>query len=270
MLIDTHCHLDADEFDRDRDVLVLAARAAGVGATVVPAIGPGNWVAVRDCCRRYPGCFPAYGIHPLYIQGIDDSVLDALRAWIGAELQGSLPPVAVGEIGLDDFLPGQDIDRQEFLFLEQLKIARDFDLPVLLHVRRAVDRVLKCLRRVRVRGGIAHAFNGSLQQAKAFVGLNFKLGLGGAMTYSGSQRIRRLATTLPMGSLVLETDAPDIPPSWLAGKRNAPSELAGIADALSHLRGLSREDTARATSQNACDVLKLCARAGLTCFAPEA
>ena len=270
MLIDTHCHLDADEFDRDRDALVLAARAAGVGATVVPAIGPENWVAVRDCCRRYPGCFPAYGIHPLYIQGIDDSVLDALRAWIGAELQGSPPPVAVGEIGLDDFLPGQDIDRQEFLFLEQLKIARDFDLPVLLHVRRAVDRVLKCLRRVRVRGGIAHAFNGSLQQAKAFVGLNFKLGLGGAMTYSGSQRIRRLATTLPMGSLVLETDAPDIPPSWLAGKRNAPSELAGIADALSHLRGLSREDTARATSQNARDVLKLRARAGLTRFAPEA
>ena len=260
MLIDTHCHLDANEFDNDRDALVRATRAAGVWATVVPSVGPGNWVAVRECCNRYPDCFPAYGIHPLYIQGIDDSDLDALRDWIGAELEAPTPPVAVGEIGLDFFRPGQDIDRQEFLFLEQLKIARDFDLPVLLHVRRAVDRVLKCLRRIRVRGGIAHAFNGSLQQAEAFVGLNFKLGLGGAMTYSGSQRIRRLAATLPIGSLVLETDAPDIPPSWLAGKRNTPAELVGIADVFSLLRGLSKEDAALATSQNAREVLKLDAR----------
>lgn len=257
MLIDTHCHLDAKEFDDDRDALVLAARTAGIGATVVPSVGPGNWAAVRECCHRYPDCFPAYGIHPLYIQGIEDSDLDTLREWIGNELNTSIPPVAVGEIGLDFFLPDQDLVRQEFLFLEQLKIARDFDLPVLLHVRRAVDQVLKCLRRVRVRGGIAHAFNGSLQQAEAFVGLNFKLGLGGAMTYSGSQRIRRLAATLPMGALVLETDAPDIPPSWLAGKRNTPVELVGIADALSISRGLSGEDAASATSQNAREVLKL-------------
>jgi len=257
MLIDTHCHLDANEFDSDRDALVRATRAAGIGATVVPSIGPGNWAAVRECCNRYADCFPAYGIHPLYIQGIDDSDLDALRDWIGAELKAPTPPVAVGEIGLDFFLPGQDIDRQEFLFLEQLKIARDFDLPVLLHVRRAVDRVLKCLRRVRVRGGIAHAFNGSQQQAEAFVGLNFKLGLGGAMTYAGSQRIRRLAITLPMAALVLETDAPDIPPSWIAGKRNTPRELVGIADTLSQLRGLSREDAASATSQNALEALRL-------------
>jgi TatD DNase family protein len=257
MLIDTHCHLDADEFDRDRDALVHAARAADVGAMVVPSVGPGNWAAVRECCSRYPGCYPAYGIHPLYIQGIEGADLQGLRKWIGAELKASIPPVAVGEIGLDFFLPDQDVERQEFLFLEQLKIARDFDLPVLVHVRRAVDRVLKCLRRVRVRGGIAHAFNGSLQQAEAFVGLNFKLGLGGAMTYSGSKRIRRLATTLSIASLVLETDAPDIPPSWIGGKRNTPPELVGIADTLSRLRGLSSEDVALATSQNAREVLGL-------------
>lgn len=257
MLIDTHCHLDASEFAGDRDALIEAGRAAGVSATVVPSVGPGNWVAVRECCRRYPGCYPAYGIHPLYIQQVEDGDLDALRAWIDAESRTSIPPVAVGEIGLDYFLPGQDLERQEFLFLEQLKIAREFDLPVLLHVRRAVDSVLKCLRRVRVRGGIAHAFNGSLQQAEALAALNFKLGLGGAMTYSGSHRIRRLAATLPVASLVLETDAPDIPPSWIAGKRNTPRELVAIAETLSQLRGLSREDVASATSHNAREILKL-------------
>ena len=257
MLVDTHCHLDADEFSIDRDAAVRAACAAGVGATIVPSVSPGNWAAVRECCRRYPSCHPAYGIHPLYINGYDDSALDALRAWVGAELTDDIPPVAIGEIGLDFFLPGQDIVRQEIFFVEQLKIARQFDLPVLLHVRRAVDQVLKCLRRVRVRGGIAHAFNGSPQQAEAFIGMGFKLGFGGTMTYSRSMRIRKLAATLPIESLVLETDAPDIPPSWLTGGRNMPAELARIANVFSELRGLSSEEVATETSRNAFAVLQL-------------
>ena len=257
MLIDTHCHLDADEFGADRDALVLAARSAGVGAIVVPSVDAGNWVEVRDCCQRPSGLFPAYGVHPLYVDGIAESAMRALRAWLEAELKAANPPVAVGEIGLDFFVPGHDAGRQESVFIEQLKIARDFDLPVLLHVRRSVDSVLKCLRRLGVRGGIAHAFNGSRQQAEEFIRLGFKLGFGGAMTYSRSSRIRELAATLPVDAIVLETDAPDIPPSWLDGGRNTPVELKRIAATLAQLRGMSEEDVASATSRNAHEILFL-------------
>lgn len=257
MLIDTHCHLDAAEFDADRDVIVRAAREADVGAIVIPAVAPSNWQAVRDCCARYSVAHPAYGIHPLYTDGLDPAAVSALREWIATESGGELPPVAVGEIGLDFFVPGRDVRQQESFFIEQLKVARDFDLPVLLHVRRAVDQVLKCLRGVRVRGGIAHAFNGSTQQAKTFIDLGFKLGFGGAMTYERSSRIHRLARELPIDSIVLETDAPDMPPSWLAGKRNGPSELSRIAASLSALRGLAKGEVAAATTRNALAVMAL-------------
>lgn len=256
-MIDTHCHLDAAEFDADRDAIVCAARDAGVGTIVIPAVVPSNWAAVRECCAHYAGTHPAYGIHPLYLDGLDLSAVSALRDWIAAESDGAIPPVAVGEIGLDFFAPGHDVERQESFFIEQLKVARDFDLPVLLHVRRAVDSVLKCLRRIRVRGGIAHAFNGSAQQAAAFIDLGFKLGFGGAMTYERSLRIRRLASALPIDSIVLETDAPDIPPSWLAGKRNVPAELSGIAASLSALRGCAAAEVAAATTRNALAVMTL-------------
>lgn len=250
MLIDTHCHLDAHEFDNDRDTLVFAAHTAGVSGILIPAINTLNFAAVRECCVRYPGCFPAYGIHPLYIEGASEADFYTLRDWLKREVEGTFSPVAVGEIGLDSFVPGFDAARQELFLTEQLKIARDFDLPVLLHVRRSVDRVLKCLRRIGVRGGIAHAFNGSRQQADAFVHLGFKLGFGGAMTYPGSIRIRQLAATLPIDAIVLETDAPDIPPYWLAGGRNTPAELSRIADVLAELRGLSSAQVLTATSSN--------------------
>ncbi len=254
-LIDTHCHLDASEFAADRDAVVLAANTAGVAAIVIPAVATASFAAVRDCCRRYPRCLPAYGMHPLFIAQATDADLLTLRDWLSAESQTSTPPVAVGEIGLDYFVPDFDAARQEHLLIEQLKIARDFDLPVLLHVRRAVDQVLKCLRRIPVRGGIAHAFNGSRQQADEFIGLGFKLGFGGATTYTGSTRIRQLAATLPLDSVVLETDAPDIPPSWLAGGRNAPAELLPIASVLAELRALSLEQVAEATAANASRII---------------
>lgn len=257
MLVDTHCHLDASEFAEDRDAVVQAARESGVSGIVVPTVDTGNLAAVRACCMRHAGCFPAYGIHPLFIGRMAAGDLARLRNWLREELSGELPPVAVGEIGLDFFVPGFDGPTQETFLLEQLKMARDLDLPVLLHVRRSVDHVLKCLRRVGVRGGIAHAFNGSHQQADEFIRLGFKLGFGGAMTYSGSNRIRRHAATLPTDSIVLETDAPDIPPSWLAGKRNTPAELASIARSLAELRSMSIVDVAMATTKNAASVLRL-------------
>ena len=257
MLIDTHCHLDASEFADDRDAVVLAGRAAGVGAIVIPSVENGNFAAVRDCCRYYPGSYPAYGIHPLFINKTDDHSLAALRDWLSSEAGGECPPVAVGEIGLDFYYPDTDAARQEAVFVEQLKIARDLDLPVLLHVRRAVDQVLKCLRRIEVRGGIAHAFNGSRQQADEFIRRGFKLGFGGAMTFSGSTRIRTLAASLPLDAIVLETDAPDIPPAWLAGGRNTPAELRPIAESLAELRGLMPADVEAATEANARSLLAL-------------
>ncbi|MBM3116655.1 TatD family hydrolase [Jeongeupia naejangsanensis] len=235
MLIDSHCHLDAPEFDADRDRVVAAAIAAGVGQLVVPSVGAAMFDATRQMRERY-GCAVAYGLHPIYVAEHRDEHLQALSDRLTRE-----PAVAVGEIGLDFYVPGLDAARQVALFEAQLRIAREADLPVIVHIRRSQDQVLKYLRKWRVRGGIAHAFNGSAQQAEAFLKLGFKLGFGGAMTYSGSQRIRRLAAELPLDGIVLETDAPDIAPAWLAGPppgRNAPDQLPSIAAVLAELRGL--------------------------------
>jgi len=250
MLIDTHCHLDAAEFDADRDAVVRRARQAGIGIIVVPAVERANFGAVASVCRDYPGCAAAYGIHPMTVARAREEDLEALRKTLQSE-----PAVAVGEIGLDFFVPERDEERQQFYFSEQLRIARDFNFPVLLHVRRAVDAVLAQLRRVRVPGGIAHAFNGSRQQAEEFVKLGFKLGFGGAMTHERATRLRELAATLPLESIVLETDAPDIPPQWLDRGRNEPAELARIASEVAELRGLPVADLIAATAENARQVL---------------
>ncbi|MDR1275970.1 MAG: TatD family hydrolase [Candidatus Accumulibacter sp.] len=256
MLIDTHCHLDAAEFDADRDALVEAARSVGVTTMVVPAVNVGNFEAVRACSLSYRGVLPAYGIHPLYVERARESDLRVLEETLSRAAPTPHRAVAVGEIGLDFYFDGADAARQEFFFAEQLKIARAFDLPVLLHVRRAVDAVLKCLRRVRVRSGIAHTFNGSRQQAEAFIGMGFALGFGGAMTYPRSTRIRELAASLPLENLVLESDAPDIPPVWLAGSRNTPAQVFRFAEELARLRALPVEEIARATTENARNILR--------------
>lgn len=254
MLIDTHCHLDAAEFAADRAACHAAAQAVGVGKLLVPAVSVANFPAVTAVCRDFSGCYPAYGIHPLYLDTVQSVATAAEQL---ADYLHTHPAVAVGEIGLDFFVPGLDVVQQEALFIAQLKIARQFNLPVVLHVRRAVDAILKNLRRYPVVGGIAHAFNGSRQQAEMLISLGFKLGFGGAMTYLGSRRIRELARTLPLNSLVLETDSPDIPPVWLSAseaaptQRNSPAELARIAQCFAELRGLSVTEIATITYANA-------------------
>ena len=250
MLTDSHCHLDAAEFDADRDAVYAAALSAGVKRIVVPSVAVDGFKRVKTSVARYPGCVAAYGIHPLFVMPAKETDLAVLRDWLVKE-----KPVAVGEIGLDFYLPDFDPVRQAFFFVEQLKLAREFNLPVLLHVRRSVDMVLKQLRRIKVPGGIAHAFNGSQQQADEFIKLGFKLGFGGAMTYPGSTRIRQLAASLPLESIVLETDAPDMAPVWLNRGRNAPAELPRIAQVLAELRGLDVATVTAATSLNACQVL---------------
>lgn len=259
MWTDTHCHLDAAEFDPDRDAVVARARAAGVTQIVLPAVGRADFDAVRRLAHRH-GFAYALGIHPLCVDQAEDDDLRHLADAL-AEHRGDARLVAIGEIGLDHFVPGLDRARQERFYAAQLQLARRFDLPAILHVRRSADTLLKHLRATPVRGGIAHAFNGSEQQALAFVALGFKLGFGGAMTFERALQIRRLAQTLPAEAIVLETDAPDIPPHWLyrtaaeraagQGSRNEPAELPRIAQTLAELRGLSLPALATLTSDNA-------------------
>jgi TatD DNase family protein len=251
VFVDTHCHLDAAEFGNTQADVVRNAAAVGVNRIVIPSVACNNFEIVRRLSEQYAGCAPAYGIHPMYTDDATPNDLKALREYLQRH-----PAAAVGEIGLDFFIPHYDQVRQEHFFVEQLKLARDFNLPVLLHIRRAQDTILKHLRQIKVRGGIAHAFNGSRQQADEFIKLGFKLGFGGAMTYSRATRLRELAATLPLESIVLETDAPDIPPDFLErGLPNEPKYLPRIAQTLSELRGMSLEAIALTTTANALSVL---------------
>ena len=253
MLIDSHCHIDASEFDADREEVIQRSQASGVSAIVVPAVHVASFTGTQAVARAHSQwAWPAYGLHPIYVAEHQDADLHTLRLWIERE-----KPVAVGEIGLDGFVPGLDFARQEWLFSQQLQMARDFDLPVILHVRHAVDLVLKHLRRARVRGGIAHAFNGSEQQADAFIKLGFKLGFGGALTFERALNLRRLAASLPLESLVLETDAPDIAPAWAYKQRNSPEYLPAIAAEVARLRGISPQAVAEATAHNTLTVLAI-------------
>src|ERR1700754_1968495 len=225
MWIDTHCHLDASEFDADRAEVAGAARRAGVGRMVIPAIGRQNFAAVRELAHRVDGGAYALGIHPLFTPGAQESDLDLLRTEIEASLDDPLF-VGIGEIGLDYFVEGLDDARQQFFYNEQLKLAREFDLPVICHVRKSQDKVLKGLRVYDIHRGIAHAFNGSFQQAEAFIAQGMRLGFGGNLTFERARQIRRLATELPLDAIVLETDAPDIAPSWRYKQRNTPDQVA--------------------------------------------
>ena len=255
--IDTHCHLDAAEFGGGQDNVVQAASSVQVNTIVIPAVAASNFDAVLELTQQYTTCHAAYGIHPMYVTHSQIQDLQKLRQYLS-----EYEPVAVGEIGLDFFVENRDEAAQEYYFSEQLKLAQAFDLPVLLHVRRAQDAVLKHLRRAKVGGGIAHAFNGSRQQADEFIKLGFKLGFGGAMTYPRALRIRELAATLPLESIVLETDAPDIPPEFLArGQPNEPQYLPRIAETMATLRSMSVQDVMDVTTENAITALPRLARA---------
>lgn len=256
--IDTHCHLDAIEFAADRDRIVEDARQRGVGQIVIPAVALENFEAVQRLAHATPGAAYALGIHPMATPGAARADIDQLADLLERS-QGDAKLVAVGEIGLDFFLPHLKteaaIGEQEWFYREQLKLARRFQLPVLLHVRRSADRLLKYLREIEVVGGIGHAFNGSAQQADAFVQRGFRLGFGGAMTFERARQIRRLAQTVPAEALVLETDAPDIAPAWLNRQRNTPGELPRIAATLAHLRQWDLAEVAARTTENARTVL---------------
>ncbi len=254
-LIDTHCHLDVAEFDPDRQAVLERSRANGVTAIVVPGVMAPGWDYLWRFCAGEPDLYPALGLHPVYLERHQKGDLAALEKFL-AERR----PVAVGEIGLDYYVTGLDRQRQQTLFEAQLEMARDAGLPVILHVRKAHDPVLATLRRIRVPGGIAHAYNGSLQQARQYSDLGFKLGFGGMLTYERSRRLRELARQLPLEAIVLETDAPDLTVAQHRGMRNSPEYLPHCLAALAEARGESREDLARQTSANARAVLGLDSR----------
>ena len=256
MLIDTHCHLDAAEFNADRDEVVTSALNHGVSGIVVPAVARPYFDDVISLCQRYQNCVYALGVHPMYVERSSLDDLDTLRTYVQNH-----NPIAIGEIGLDYFLTNpkdhpENIKQQTHFFVEQLKIAQQYDLPVILHVRHAIDDILKQLRKYKVKGGIAHAFNGSMQQAEQLLALGFKLGFGGAMTYTRALRIRALAVQLPLEAIVLETDAPDIPPEWIGSAgRNSPVELPKIAQVLADLRQVNVSQVLDITSANAIKIM---------------
>ena len=258
MWIDTHCHLDAHEFGLEAPAVAARADQGGVSMIVIPAVARQNFDVVAQLAANAPNASYALGIHPICVPQANDADLVALRSNVEAALADP-KFVAIGEIGLDFFIPmlcePAMREKQDHFFREQLRIARDFGLPVLMHVRRSQDQVLKHVRQIRPAGGIAHAFNGSFQQAQIYIDLGFKLGFGGAMTFTRALQIRRMATDLPLEAIVLETDAPDISPSWVHPGRNSPEELPRIGAVLAQLRGLDIAQVAAATSANARAVL---------------
>lgn len=263
VFIDTHCHLDAPEFGAEMPVIRARAAERGVALCVIPAVGVFNFAAVRGLAEAQGDAY-ALGIHPLCTGEAKEADLEALDAELAAR-RDDPRLVAVGEIGLDFFVEGLDADKQAHFFHTQLQLARKHGLPVLIHVRRSVDQVLKHLRQTaggRPWQGIAHAFNGSEQQAEACIALGLKLGFGGAVTFERALQLRRLAATLPLDALVMETDAPDIQPHWIyrtqaqraAGEpqgRNEPGELPRIGAVVAQLRGIGVDELARSTTRNA-------------------
>ena len=277
--LDSHCHLDAPEFDLDRTAVMQNAQSQGVAWCVMPAVQAKHFLSLQKLAQEIHQPY-ALGIHPLYVPQAQEQDLDFLAQCIEAALtkdaqglRSDARLVAVGEIGLDFFVPAlcEPVmrEKQEFFYHAQLKLAQKFKLPVILHVRKSADELLKGLRRHLVQGGIAHAFNGSFQQAQTFVEMGFALGFGGALTFDRALQLRRLATELPLSALLLETDAPDIPPHWLyktqaerklenglaVQARNEPSQLPRIGAVLAQLRGVAVSDIAAATLANAKRVL---------------
>lgn len=246
LLYDSHCHLDASEFDPDRDAVLARARSAGVTRQLVPAVDRASWPAIRALCAADPGLRPAYGLHPMFLDRHQPEDLDALAEWLARER-----PAAVGECGLDFFVEGLDPEAQRRYFRRQLELAREFDLPVVLHARRAVDEVIASLRRIGGLRGVVHSWSGSEEQARQLFGLGFHLGIGGPVTFERARRLRRTVATMPIEWLLLETDAPDQPDAAHRGERNEPARLPNVLAVVAELRGETPETVAAATAANA-------------------
>jgi TatD DNase family protein len=245
-LFDSHCHLDVDAFDTDRDAVIERARKAGVHHLLVPAIDAAHWPGIRDLCAGEPGMVPAYGLHPLLLDEHRPEHLDQLAQWLADQ-----PHAAIGECGLDYYVDGLDADTQRHYFQAQLDLARQFDRPLVVHARRAVEEVTLALRRTGGLRGVVHSYAGSEEQARQLFELGFCLGFGGPVTYDRARRIRRVVASMPIEFLLLETDAPDQPNACHRGERNEPARMVEVLKTIAALRNTSEEAIAEATTANA-------------------
>ncbi|HSM10900.1 MAG TPA: TatD family hydrolase [Lysobacter sp.] len=252
MLVDSHSHLDATEFDDDRNAVIVRARQAGVTRQVLCATAAAQWPKLREVCSTQEGLYPAYGLHPTFLALHRKPHLAQLRDWLERER-----PVAIGECGLDYFVEGLDPLVQMEYFEAQLQLAREYDLPVIVHARRAVDAVIAAIRRAGKLRGVVHSFSGSQQQAEQLWQAGFLLGLGGPVTYERAQRLRRLAASMPLEWLLLETDSPDQPDADIRGQRNEPARLVKVLEVVAGLRGADPAEIAAVTSANAERLFKL-------------
>ena len=253
-LIDTHNHLDYPGFDAERPALLAECARLGVVRQVLIGVERQQWPQLWRVATGNPGLYAAPGLHPLYLSRHQEADLEALRAFC-LEHREEERLCALGEIGLDYFIASPDKPRQAWFFEQQVRLAMELDLPVLLHVRRAHADVVKILKRLRPpRAGIAHAFSGSYEEAREYLRLGFKLGLGGAPTWPQAKRLQRVLPRLPLDSIVLETDAPDMPPVMHPDVRNSPTHLPTICAALAPLWQISAETLAATTTHNACAV----------------
>ena len=251
-LIDSHCHLDFSEFDADREIILDHCKQLGVEKIVVPGVMANSWNRLITICQQSAMLYPALGLHPIFMADHQAEDLKKLTEYITLHKL-----VAIGEIGLDFYIPEHDKADQISLLEQQLSIAREADLPVILHVRKAHDQTLLLLKKHTVKGGIIHAFSGSEQQAQHYIKLGFLFGVGGAITHKRATRLRHLFSTLPLSSLVLETDAPDMPLSNMSEQRNTPENIPTILDSLAEIRSESKKEIAEITTANCQRVLNL-------------
>lgn len=258
MPIDTHVHIDAPEFDGDRQSVLERARAIGVDGFVAPAVAASGWSTLERIAASHDDVFPAFGLHPMYLREHRPDHLDALEQLIA---RGGA--IAVGECGLDHFVEGLDPELQRSCFLAQLRIAREAKLPVIVHARRAVDAVIGCIRQVGGLSGVIHSFPGSLEQARQLEQLGFLLGFGGPITYERARRLRDVVTRIPLDQLLVETDAPDQPPSSRRGERNEPATLPLIIATIADLRGMGAADVSAAVDLNARRLFRIRPKRGL-------
>jgi len=244
-LADSHVHLDDASFDADRDAVIDRARMAGVGLQIIPGVDAASWPRIRALCTPTNGLYPAYGMHPMFMHGHRPEDLATLSHWLKEHR-----PVAVGEIGLDFYQEPYDAQAQREYFKQQLALAREFDLPVILHARGALDEVTITLRRVGGLRGVVHSFSGSQQQAEQLWKLGFHLGIGGPITYERAQRLRHIVAAMPIQYLLLESDAPDQPGSGHRGERNEPAHVAEVLQCVANVRGEDPVTIAAATTAN--------------------
>ncbi len=252
MIIDSHCHIDFDEFNTDRDDIMARAHLAGIKHIIVPAVASASWPKVKSVCEQYIGLHPAYGLHPYFLDQHTEKDLELLYSWIEQE-----QPIAIGECGLDYYLKDLDRDKQLYFFDAQLAIASKFDLPVIIHSRKATEQVIRQVKKYKNIRGMIHSYSGSMEQAKQLIELGFYLSFGGAITYDKATKLRSIARQLPDHTLLIETDAPDQPPSRYHGTRNQPDYISEVIASLAELRDCSPQQLMAITSQNTQTLFRL-------------